>query len=66
MNRLIIAVVVAVSFFVTTLAAANVLCFFEREHDSGGLYKICYYDCLGELAAITISSVRLCPLTIRQ
>ena len=28
--------------------------------------KICYYDCLGSAAAITIGAVQLCPLTIQQ
>ena len=31
-----------------------------------GMNKICYYDCLGSGAAITISSTSLCPLTIRR
>lgn len=30
-----------------------------------GLSKICYYDVLGETYALTISSVRLCPLNHR-
>lgn len=42
-----------------------VLCFFKGEETSG-MNKICYYDCLGSLAAITISSVRLCPLSINN
>lgn len=32
----------------------------EREQ---GFTKICYYDVLGEVYMITISSVKLCPLT---
>lgn len=28
--------------------------------------KICYYDCLGSRAAITIKAVELCPLSIKQ
>jgi len=38
-------------------------CFGKGEQVSG-MNKICYYDCLGSLTAITISSVALCPLTI--
>ena len=38
-------------------------CFFKGERTSG-MNKICYYDCLGSEAAITISSVSLCPLSI--
>lgn len=42
-----------------------VMCFKTGESTSG-MNKICYYDCLGSAAAITISSVSLCPLTINQ
>lgn len=40
-------------------------CFFTHERSSG-MNKICYYDCLGSPAAITVSAVQLCPLTIRR
>lgn len=40
-------------------------CFFNREVTSG-MNKICYYDCLGGEVAITISSVKLCPLSIQR
>lgn len=39
------------------------VCFSKGEQISG-MNKICYYDCLGSLAAITIPSYKLCPLTI--
>ena len=42
-----------------------VVCFKTGEKVSG-MNKICYYDCLGSEAAITIRSVELCPLSIRQ
>lgn len=45
--------------------AQNVTCFFKRETTSG-MNKICYYDCLGSEAAITISSVQLCPLNVKR
>jgi hypothetical protein len=45
--------------------AAAVTCFFQREETSG-LNKICYYDCLGSPAAITIRASQICPVTIRQ
>ena len=38
--------------------------FFVREIDTGGMTKQCVYDYLGSTYVITISSVRLCPLTI--
>lgn len=41
------------------------VCFKTGERQSG-LNKICYYDCLGSAAAITISAVELCPLSINQ
>ena len=40
-------------------------CFFKGERTSG-MNKICYYDCMGSEAAITISSVSLCPLSINN
>ena len=46
-------------------AYQGVTCFFKSEQISG-MNKICYYDCLGSTAAITISAVSLCPLTITR
>ena len=42
-----------------------VTCFFQGEQTSG-FNKICYYDCLGSMTAINVSSVSLCPLTIAR
>lgn len=42
-----------------------VMCFKTGERTSG-MNRICYYDCLGSEAAITISSVELCPLSIQN
>ena len=44
---------------------AAVTCFLTGEQTSG-MNKICYYDCLGSRAAITVSAVQLCPLSIKQ
>ena len=33
--------------------------------ETSGMNKICYYDHLGSTVAITISSVKLCPLSIQ-
>jgi hypothetical protein len=41
------------------------LCFYEYEQVSG-LNKICYYNCAGSTAAITIQSYQLCPLNINS
>lgn len=38
-------------------------CFFRNEVTSG-FNKICYYDCLGSLRAVTQAAVSLCPLTL--
>ncbi len=48
-----------------TVTANAVVCFYKSEHVSG-MNKICIYDCLGSEAAITISSVSLCPLSINR
>ena len=47
------------------LRVAAVVCFLKGEQTSG-MNKICYYDCLGSAAAITISAVELCPLSITR
>ncbi|CAN7651260.1 hypothetical protein LJR225_005139 [Phenylobacterium sp. LjRoot225] len=31
-----------------------------------GMNKICFYDCAGSAAAITIGAVQLCPLSINR
>jgi hypothetical protein len=38
--------------------------FFMYEIDKGNMHKQCVYDYLGEEFVITISSVKLCPMTI--
>lgn len=43
----------------------NATCFKSGEQ-SQGMTKICYYDCLGSPAAITITATSLCPLTIKR
>ena len=42
-----------------------VTCFKSGEQTSGQ-NKICFYDCLGSRAAITIKSFQLCPLNINR
>lgn len=42
-----------------------VICFSKGEQQSG-MNKICYYDCLGSMTAITIGATQLCPLTINN
>jgi hypothetical protein len=44
---------------------AEITCFKTGEKTSG-MNKICFYDCLGSEAAITVSAVELCPLSIKH
>jgi hypothetical protein len=55
------------SLAMTPKPAAHIalVCFGAGEQVSG-MNKICYYNCNGSAAAITISSVKLCPLTINR
>ncbi len=39
---------------------------FKTGEQTGGMKKICYYDCTGSAKAITIGAVELCPLTIND
>jgi hypothetical protein len=51
-----------------TLGGGNslsVTCFKRGEYVSG-FNKVCSYDCLGSMAATTISSTALCPLTMKN
>ena len=51
--------------FPSIVANSAVTCFKSGEQTSG-MNKICYYNCNGSTAAMTISSVSLCPLTIQR
>ena len=53
------------SIQVAQITTITTTCFKTGEQVSG-MNKICYYNCLGSTAAITISSVALCPLTIER
>lgn len=39
---------------------------FKTGEQSSGMNKICYYNCLGSAAAVTVASYELCPLTIER
>lgn len=45
--------------------AGETTCFKTGEKDAG-MNRICYYDCLGSEAAITIKSTQICPLSIKR
>jgi len=46
-------------------ASSAITCFKTGEVTSG-LNKICYYDCAGSAAAITVKGASLCPLSIER
>jgi hypothetical protein len=48
-----------------TALSASETCFSKGEVVDG-LNKVCYYSCPSGTAAITISSVKLCPLSIQR
>jgi hypothetical protein len=39
------------------------VCFYDSQETSG-MNKICYYNCLGSLAAITLGFADICPMSI--
>jgi hypothetical protein len=39
---------------------------FHTGDEISGMNKICYYDCGGSRAAITVRSTTLCPLSINR
>jgi hypothetical protein len=39
------------------------VCFYDSQATSG-MNKICYYNCLGSLAAITLGFAEICPMSI--
>ena len=41
------------------------LCFYDSQETSG-MNKICYYNCLGSLAAITLGFADICPMSINR
>ena len=64
-KTLILSIILLLSMVYPTMVANATTCFYQYEQISG-MNKICYYDCLGSGMAITISSVKLCPLTISR
>ncbi|MBF7731021.1 hypothetical protein [Pseudomonas sp. N040] len=47
------------------LLLAATTCFKSGEQVSG-MNKICFYNCMGSQAAITIGAVEICPLSIQN
>ena len=65
MKHTLAALVFVAAFLLVERATADVICLFKGEQVSG-TNKICYYDCLGSIFAITIDGLQLCPLNIRR
>ena len=61
-HRIILALV---ALFMLAAPANAGTAFLSHETNDDGMFKQCVYDYLGEEFVITISSVKLCPLTIR-
>jgi len=61
---LLLVLIVSISF--PSLVANSAVTCFKSGEQTSGMNKICYYNCAGSTAAITISSTSLCPLTIQQ
>jgi hypothetical protein len=65
MKHTIVVLAFVVALLLVARATADVICLFKGEQLSG-TNKICYYDCLGSIYAITIDGLQLCPLNIRR
>ncbi len=55
--------IVAAVLLACASAAMATTAYFKYER-AQGMYKICYYSAMGQIVAITIRSVQICPLTI--
>ena len=62
MKTLITSLVLITS--ISAVAAQAGTAFFSHEIETGGMTKQCVYDYLGSTYVITISSVKLCPMSI--
>jgi hypothetical protein len=57
--------IIATTLMLAGIQAAQAgTAYFKHEVNTGGMTKQCVYDYLGSTYVITVSSVRLCPLTI--
>jgi hypothetical protein len=42
------------------------VCMFTGKQEQSGLNRICYYNCMGSEAAITINATDICPMQITR
>ena len=66
LKKIVIILFISASLVYPSLIANSAVTCFKTGEQISGMNKICYYDCMGSTAAITISSVALCPLTIQK
>ena len=64
-KAIIISLLILAGLFMFLRSSNAITCFLTGEQRSG-LYKICYYNCVGSTVAITIKATKLCPLTIER
>jgi hypothetical protein len=62
MKKLLASLALITSFLAGTAYAGTA--FFSHEIETGGMTKQCVYDYLGNTYVITISAVKLCPMSI--
>jgi len=62
---LVVLVVSAAVPAIGSAAGRRETCFLSGERTSG-MNKICYYNCVSGVAAITIRATQLCPLRIQK
>ncbi len=61
---LIASIIAFIPTFTFDIQEANAVTCFKTGERTSGMNKICFYNCLGSEAAITIGAVELCPLSI--
>lgn len=65
-KALILSLIFLISMMFPSMIANSAMTCFKSGEQVSGMNKICYYNCAGSTAAITISAVALCPLTIQN
>jgi hypothetical protein len=64
MNKIIISIAIIFLIVGTYLGLVYGATGFYIGESVDGMYKTCYYDCLGDTVAITIKAYKICPITI--
>lgn len=64
LTSLVAAIIIATAVAIVAVVASET-CFYRGERVNG-MNKICYYSCPSGVAAITVDSYKLCPVSIRR